>query len=415
MRFFFILFVLSISYISSHSQNLQKKSRSTAKLVKWSTENCDHTYDPGRLQNRLTRLETREGLISITVNFTENCCAQFNPVIEFKGNKLYLYPYKEYGDEYCECNCCFSINYEIKGIETKDFKVYFKDKEVKLSEDHYSTREPTFVWHNGTKINRINKYGFQEGIWKEFFENGDLKKLTQYPEISLYYEPRFEWFKSYYPSGRLKNFSRKDTIEFWFEDGELKGQFIKYTSHDTVFEKGMIKHNNRQLNERYLKRQYNTIFKSEFDDSANQTGITSDYVYQEEYYENGNRKFLYASDTSFTWYESRKLKEKKYRKGTTEYNEQGQLIKKSFHWKALGDKSWGDLDCSMYIEYYPNKEIKEIHFVRDEITEDDKSIAPGVHYYWKWDQALNLIETPEDWKEEYPWTNISEIKVPIKK
>ncbi|MFN7494621.1 MAG: hypothetical protein ACK5RG_17000 [Cyclobacteriaceae bacterium] len=415
MRFILILCVFSLSYVTGLSQKVQKKSQSTVKLIKWSSENCDQTYDPGRLQNRLTRLDTRDGIVSITVNFTENCCAQFNPVIEFKGDKLYLYPYKEYGDEICECDCCFSINYEISGIEAKNLKVYFKDEEVKLSEDHYRTREPTFVWHNGTKINRINKYGFQEGIWKEFYENGDLKKVTHYPELSLYYEPRFEWSKSYYPSGRLKNYSRKDTIESWFEDGELKGQFINYSSKDTVFEKGIMKHSNRQLKERFLQRQYNTVFKSEFDSGTDKTGRELDYLYKEEYYENGNRKFLHASDTSFTWYESGQLKEKQYRNGTTEYNEQGQLIKKSFHWKAPGTKSWGDLDCSMYIEYYPHKEIKEIHFVRDEISKDDKSIASGVHYYWKWDQALNLIETPEDWKEEYPWINISEIKVPIKK
>jgi hypothetical protein len=321
-------------------------------------------------------------------------------------------PYEEYIGDYCDCKCCFSIKFEIEGIKNKDFEVYFNNKKIEISADHYKTREPSYVMYEGKKINYTNKYGFREGLWIFFYENGIKKTIIKYPENSLYDEPAVEWSKRYYESGKLLNFSRQDTTESWYEDGELKSQMIKYSSGDTTFERGFIKYDNRQLKKRYLERYYPTIFMSKFDSTySGRKGTISDNVYDEEYYSNGNKKYLLGKDTSYTWYEDGQVQYKNYRAGKLEYNEQGQLIKRSFHWEEPGSKGWGDLNHSLYIDYYENSDIAYIHFVRDQISKDGESLAPSVHYEWKWDKALNLIESPENWKEDYPWKKFNEIKI----
>jgi len=397
------------------SQNEIKKEQSKVRLVKWSTENCDTTYAPYRLQSRLTRLESKNDITFVTVNFSDNCCAEFNPMIEFKDNKLNILPYKKYLGNYCTCNCCFAINFEIKGIANKEFVVYFKNEKIKMTDNHYKTIEPTYQFHNGVKINHLNKYGFKEGIWMEFYENGAQKSLTKYPESSLYYESDYEWSKSFYESGRVSHYSRKDTTETWFGDGELESQIISYSSSDTTLRKGMIKHENRNLKERFLERFYPTVFRSEFDSTKERKGSKLDYKYKEEYYLNGQRKYLQTNDTIFTWFESGQVQHKRYNTGSIEYNEKGELIKKSFYWKEPGVKGWWDLNHALYIDYFINGNIEQIHFVRDEPSKNGKSLAPSVHYYWKWDNESKLIESPTNWKEEYPWRKINEIKVSTNK
>ncbi len=406
-----LILIVSFSFISCSAQGGYENNEANVRLVKWSTADCNNTYDPYRLQNRITTFEMKDEVTFITVNFSDNCCADFKPIIEFKDNKLILLPYREYFGNYCSCNCCFSINFEIEGIEKSDYEIYFKDKKIEFSENHYKTVEPSFETHNGKQINRMNKCGFKEGIWIQFFENGNQKNIVKYPNSSIYYEPRSEWSKHFSESGKLVYFSRKDTTESWFEDGELKSQTIEYTLGDTTFEKSFRKYENRQLNEKYLERHYPTFFTSEFDATYKSTGSRWDYIYKEEYYSDGQPKYVQGKDTSYTWFENGKVKFKSYNSGKLEYDEQGRLIKRSFHWVEPGMKGWGDLNYSLYFEYRENGDLKRIHFVRDEPSKDGKSLSPSVHYYWKWDKDLNLIESPGKWNEDYPWKKIKEIEL----
>jgi hypothetical protein len=411
MRLFFTLAVFCSCSSICFSQETLKKKNSKIKLLRWSTEACDNTYDPYRLQNRITRLELKEGITSMTVNFSDNCCADFKPTIEFKGNKLKILPYKEYFGEYCGCNCCFSINFEIQGIKSKDFETYFQNQKIAVSDDYYKAIEPTYVLHEGNKINQINKYGFKEGIWIEFYDDGTQKSIAKYPEHSLYYEPDDEWSKGYFESGKLSFYSRNDTIESWFQDGELKSQIIKYTVKDTTYKRRFEKYENKQLKEKSLERHYPVIFKSQFDPTYKGEGSVFDYVYKEKYYSSGQQKYLQMHDTTYEWFESGQFQRKEYDSGQIEYGEQGQVIQKVFHWNKPGVKGWGDLNYSLYIDYYENGDLEEIHFVRDEPSKDEESLAPGVHYFWKWDKAGKIIESPEIWMEDYPWKNINEVKL----
>jgi hypothetical protein len=408
-RLLVVLVILSY-FIDGSAQSSSKKDVSKVRLLRWSVADCDNTYDPYRLMNRITSFETKDGITFITVNFSDNCCPEFKPIIDFKDNKLMLFPYKEFNGEYCSCDCCFSINFEIEGIAQVDYEVYFKDKKIELSEDHYKTVNPTSETYNGTQINRVNKYGFREGTWIKFYESGKQKSITKYPETSIYYEPRPEWSKRFSEAGKLTDFNRKDSIESWFEDGELKYQTINYAVGDTIFEKSFSLYDNRKIQEKYLERRYPTIFTSEFDPTYKGTGSRWDYVYKEQYFANGQPKYLQGKDTTYTWFENGRIAIKNFDSKVLEYNEQGLLIKRSFRWKEPGVPSWGDLDYSLYFEYRANGDLQKIHFVRDELSKDRQSLSPNVHYEWEWDENLKLIDSPNKWKEEYPWEKIIEIK-----
>lgn len=408
-RILVVLMILSY-FIDCSAQGSYKNEESKVKLLKWSVADCDNTYDPDRLKNRITTFETKDGLTFITVNFSDNCCADFKPVIDFKDNKLMLLPYIEYIGEYCSCNCCFSINFEIEGIEQLDYEVYFNDKKIELSENHYKTVEPTYETYNGVQINKVNKYGFRESTWITFYENGKQKSIIKYPETSIYYKPRPEWEKRFSESGKLIYFNRKDSLESWFEDGELKYQTINYSKGDTIFEKSFSLYDNRKMKEKYLERRYPTIFTSEFDSTYKGRGSRWDYIYKEQYFANGQPKYLQGKDTSYTWFENGRIAIKSFNSKVLEYNEQGLLIKRSFRWKEPGIPGKGDLNYGLYLEYRANGDIQKINFFRDEPSEDLISFASNVNYEWKWDEDLNLIESPNKWNEDFPWEKINEIK-----
>ena len=102
-----------------------------------------------------------------------------------------------------------------------------------------------------------------------------------------------------------------------------------------------MKTENRQLQEKYLERSYPTIFTSEFDSTYIGTGSRRNYIYKEEYYSNGQAKYVQGKDTNYTWFENGKIKLKSYISGKFEYDEQGRLVNRYYHWKEPGIKGWG--------------------------------------------------------------------------
>ncbi len=414
MKLLLFISAILISFTNCLAQVNSQKKQTKVRLLKYTSLPCDGPYDPHRLQNRITSFKSHHNVTSITVNFSDNCIARFRPVIKFKNNKLILLPYVKYIGESIPCIHCFSINYEIKGLENKNYEIYFRNEKVELSDNHYKTVEPSQETYNGEIINRVNKYGFKEGKWIEFYEDGVLERVIKYPENSIYDEPRREWSKQFSKSGKLIGFNRKDTTESWYEDGELQSQIIKYSSGDTLCEKGFKKYENRQLQEKYIKRYYHLILRSKFDTTYKGKGGRTDYSHKEEYYLNGQPKYLQKGDTSYTWFENGKLESKKYESGNFKYNGYGKLIERIFHWKERGVKGWGDLDYSLFVDYDNNGNLYRIHLAREEAGESF-GLGPSVHYYWAWDKEFHLIQAPERWKEAYPWEKFHELKLLLTK
>jgi len=402
------IFLFCITCLAQTTSKVSDEIR----LSRWSSEACDNTFDPYRLKTRISSIEYTDTSTIFTVHLSENCCITFKPQIKYYNNKLVLLPYEKYTGDYCGCNCCFTIQYEISGLKGKKYKLYFKENEITQSNNYYDTVKPSFQIYNGEKINSVNKYGFKEGIWITFYENGKEKDVSQYPEQSLFYEPYPFWSKEYYPSGKLSFYDRNDTSESWFEDQELKSQFIKYKVGDTTYEKGFRKFENRILQKEYFTKFYPTIFRSEFDIEYKDSGWITETVYKKEYYQNGKPKFIFGKDTSFSWLETGQIESKKYKSGSIEFDKNGVITQRSFSWLEKGSKSFRNLDNTLYVYFYSNGNIKEIELVRDETTND--GMAPGVRYSWIWDKDMNLLESPEIWKETFPWTRFEELELPSK-
>jgi len=405
--------LILITAFNSLSQQHNPIKNDEVKLLKWNASSCNNTYDPYRLKNRITQLETRGDSTIITVNFSDNCCAGFKPKIVFAENKLTLLPYEKYLGEYCTCNCCFSIEFEISGLAGKEYEVYFKENKVELSGDHYKVVEPKDTLYNGVKINRTNKYGFKEGVWITFYKTGEKKSISQYPDDLVYYDSRPFWYKGYYASGALSQYSRNDTSESWFEDGEIKSQFIKYSSGDTTYDSGFRKYENRNLEKKYFKKSYPIVFKSDLNPEYESQGNASETIYEEEYYTNGKLKYEYGDDTTYAWHENGQLKYKSYESGKIKYDEDGIIEEKSFDRFERGPDDWGDLGNFLQVYFYKNGNIKEIEFVRDEVFDHGSSMS-RFRYYWKWDIAKKMTEKPKKWKGDYPWERFKEINLVLK-
>ena len=391
----------------SDSSDLKQK----IKLVGWKDEPCNNTYDPYRLVNRITAVESRNDRTFITVSFSENCCIEFTPEIQFKKNKLYLYSQRNYTGDYCGCNCCFSIQFEISGLPEKEYAIYFNGKKIERSNDHYKVFPPSQETYNGAVINRTNKYGFKEGIWKTFYGDGKIESFKQYSDNQVFYDEDPIFTREFYHSGAVKSYSRRDTSESWFEDGELKHQKIQYKHGDTSFTYILRKYDNRQLKQKSLERHYPTVHKSQFDSSYKAEGSRFDKVYEERFYKSGKPEYLFNKDTSYTWFENSIMKEKDYPpSGRIRYNERGFITEKAFHWYRPGVKIKHDLSHSLYVEFYENQSVSKVHYVRDEEVEDGFS---NHHFEWEWDNQGKLTGSPDDWNdEEFPWRSFPEIKIP---
>lgn len=390
---------------------LRKNKRDKVKLVSWKALPCDGTYDPYRLVSRIIELEVIDAKTYITVNFVDNCCAVFKPQIQFKNDKLYLMPYDSTSiGELCGCDCCFSIQYEISGLNN-DYNLYFKDKPIKQSNDYYKVVNPAYEVYNGEIINRTNKYGFQEGPWVSFYESGKVEEISKYADTVLYVEDSPLWVKQFYESGALSYFKRPDTTESWFEDGELKSQFIDYEIADTTFKYSMRKHDNRKLGTRKLEKSFRHGLIDEVSPKSNIVIREYQIVYSEEYFESGRRKYLWGNDTSYTWYESGKIELKEYSNGEKiAFDKDGLVSEKSFYWTVTGPAYWGDLHQSLYIYYRRDSTISSVEYVRDEWIKD--GLAPSCRYEWKWNEAGKLIEAPKKWKEHLPWKRFPQLQVP---
>lgn len=324
--------------------------------------------------------------------------------------KWRLLPYKAYSGDYCSCNCCFSIEFKIDGLPSTGYETYFNGKLVEISSDHYEVVQPTSEVYKGKTINRTNRYGFKEDIWMSFYEDGSIETLEQYPESELYYEPQPLWGKNFYPSGRLSYFSKNDTTEAWFEDGTLKAEFIGYKVGDTTYRKEFRRYENGQIHKSSLERNYPTIFRSEFDTKYESKGSSRETVHEVEYFENGQLKFRFGKDTTYTWYASGKIESCEFKEQRIEYDENGFVSKREFHWKTKGPTFWGDLGHSLDADIGRNGKVLEIHYVRDEPVH--RGISPGVHYYWAWNEEGTLIKSPKKWTEIFPWTKFAILQVP---
>ncbi|MCD9016716.1 hypothetical protein [Parachryseolinea silvisoli] len=380
-------------------------------LVEWNAGQCDQTYDPYRLINRITESKVGDGITSLTVSFRESCCATygFRPQVDFKDNKLFLLSYTGESPDSCACDCCFSIEYRIVGLPAAGYETYFHEKKIEISNDHYKVVKPTSELYNGQEINRTNRYGFKEGRWMTFFKDGGIEAIEMYRERELYEEKSPLWRKVFYSSGRLSYFSRNDTTESWFADGTLKRRMATYTVGDTTYQKVFALHDNRRLYKRSLERSYPSLSRSESKPKNEEESITQ-VLYDEEYNTNGQLQRRVTKDTTYTWHGNGRIASLEFGNGSIDYDEGGIVIERAFYWTIEGPVQWPALHHSLYADIGRSGKVLKVHYVREELIQD--GIVPGEHYYWTWNKAGKLIESPENWEEPLPWKGFNQLTIP---
>lgn len=393
-----------------HNCFAQNNSEDSVKLINWSAMDCDDTYDPYRIVNRITQIEKSEGSTKITVNFSENCCVDFEPTIHVEGNRLYLIPYTQSADVFCACDCCFSIMYDISGLNDKDVEIYFIDKKIEYSENYYDTVAPYVELYNGTSINRRNKYGFLEGTWMTFYEDCAIKQINVYPETVLFFDAEAIWSKGFYENGTLKSYHSKDTVQEWFEDGTIKYEHYSYSIGDTIFDYTFSLYHNRQVKEKSLKIEYPVVHKSLFNDCYATKGQENRHVYIETFYENGQRESSFVKDTTQRWYANGQPRLFSTDSKSVFFDISGKITEIKFNWFGPGTACSQDLRNILSVKYNQDVKIIEISLFRDEVRE--KENIRGTLYSWKWNADGELIKSPENWNEEVPWKRFKEIKIP---
>jgi hypothetical protein len=400
-----LAFVVTASL--SLGQGIEKNE--TATLVDWKAVPCDDSYNAYRLIDRITEMRTEAGVTFITVNFRDNCCAEFKPQITFRDNKLFLQPYKEYDGDRCSCFCCFSIEYAVAGIPEGGYEIYFDGYKIEVSDDPYPVVQPTSSVYKKRIINRANRYGFKEGIWMTFDKKGNITTIEKYPDSQLQRERRPVWIKSFYTSGQLWHYYGKDTVTFWFKNGALHSQSIAYTVGDTTYKKELDRYNRRQIQKRSLERSYPKIIYSEFDSAFKKKVTAREVVYHEEYFRNGKLKSRHGKDTTYAWHENGQIAWRAFHNPEIGYDTDGRVTERVFHWKTKGPTFWGDFEHSLHATIGANGKVLTIRYTRD--RGDENGVGSG-NYRWTWDAAGTSIESPKEWNEPLPWTRFNQLVIP---
>src|SRR3982751_300559 len=100
-------------------------------LVNFSMSTCDSDTDPEKLTTHIDGKQFRGDTLVIEIATVANCCAKFKPKVSIRNKMLFLDAELMPGD-YCFCDCCFGLVYQIKGIVNKDIAVNFKGKPIHL-------------------------------------------------------------------------------------------------------------------------------------------------------------------------------------------------------------------------------------------------------------------------------------------
>lgn len=227
-------------------------------LLEFRNSMCNSEEDPSRLRTRIISRKLEHNILTIEIAATATCCVSFKPVTAVREGILYL-DFEETGEP-CECSCCYEFVYRVFGISQSDIPVRFRKEQIEQSGEKYKTYPVVFEWYKGDTINRRDKYGFRQGIWRNLpkdsmdyraYADDHLIRLVRfYPDKKLKSEMiaekiKFEWegrsydtypglneLIEYFPSGQKKkecysdkkgwnNDHNKGLCREWNEKGEL--------------------------------------------------------------------------------------------------------------------------------------------------------------------------------------------------
>lgn len=378
--------LLGHSIIGQNNKNL---------LLKYDISSCDGSSDPYSLVNRITEFRIVKDTLHLSINFSGNCCPVFNPYVNFKKNKLYVYS-NDTSSMGCSCNCCFTINYDIANITQNDIEVYFENKRVFLSQDPYPIVPIKFELNNNDTINRNNKYGAKVGKWITFDDSKKIKSITYYEETNQNRSIEIRKTK-YYPSGLIERYITKDTTEEYYDNGKLKSANYNFKENEDFMEKDIEYYENGKLKLIQTTNHFNEN-KYRVDSIS---GQILQYSIGKAYYVNGQLSGQVNGDTTIQWFETGQILLKSTKDTLTEYYINGKIkktYKRYFKEYVNGEKYY--LNNEITKNYFENGTLSELTLVRDEAQTD--GIYPFQSYQWNWNNNGELINRPNNWFAPIP-------------
>ncbi len=104
-------------------------------------------------------------------------------------------------------------------VISKVLTVVYSDSTAFIQQD-------SFLIYNGDTINRVNEKGYQYGLWYKFPDSSSVFTFHCYRTGQTGQFSDNLWTKSFYPSGTLRSYWSKDTLEYYFENGVLESRCI---------------------------------------------------------------------------------------------------------------------------------------------------------------------------------------------
>lgn len=169
------------------------------KLENYSQSECNSELDARRLSSRIVNQTKIADTTYLEIAYSAACCMEFKPVVFFMDDTLYIRVYDE-NQTGCFCSCCYTTTLKIVGINASNYTVKLDGQTIKRSDEIYKVYPIEFTMYKGDTINRKDKYGLRQGIWKmdynndfmgwkddnlkswgELFDNGKIK--TEYDAV----------------------------------------------------------------------------------------------------------------------------------------------------------------------------------------------------------------------------------------
>lgn len=164
----------------------------TVELVNESMSECNESIEPELILNHIQSKEIINDILYLSVGHKENCCFKPETTINFRNDTLFV-SQENISRMWCGCECCFSQNFVITGVEDTCFTLIYND----ITLEHSSNDRALFPDEYSldfSQINKLNSSGKKNGLW--------VKKREKRNYLMLFHHGKFMWGISYSKNGK---------------------------------------------------------------------------------------------------------------------------------------------------------------------------------------------------------------------
>lgn len=198
MKYILYLFILFSSFYCSAQELINSK-----------LSDCEPNAYPELIKQRVSRKELFNDTLLLSIGFKANCCIDPEPKTVFENDTLFIFK-NNVSTEWCACDCCFELDFQITGILDTNFTVIVDGIEfipsvssrVKLPDEYHFDRD--------TPVNQGNADNLKIGLWRTYYDNSKKVKTEEYFSEE-WDEPIRVWFKTYDKKGNLTSIGIRTT------------------------------------------------------------------------------------------------------------------------------------------------------------------------------------------------------------